>query len=114
MVEHCNFLCKVCEQAIPALRSGSRYSCPICSQYVIVLKNPNSYYGSGSLVESVVESESVIEKNYYLIFLPDWQEANVVERRDKNRIVKNFPLTELTHELAVQWVNKLKKYVTFQ
>jgi hypothetical protein len=26
----------------------------------------------------------------------------------------SFPLNELTHELAVQWVNKIKTYCVFQ
>lgn len=110
---HCNFLCKVCEQAIPALRPGEAYGCAFCNQYSIQLLRPGSYYGP-LLVQTVIESEMVKEKNFYLVFLPGYQEASVVEKHDKNRIVKTFPLTELTHELAVQWVNKLKKYVTFQ
>jgi hypothetical protein len=96
--------CKVCEKAIPVPKYGESYWCIECQKYQIVCLD-NGY----------VESEMLRVDNYHLIFFPTYKEANVVETNDSGKkIVNTFPLNELTHELAVQWVNKLKTYVLFQ
>jgi hypothetical protein len=64
----------------------------------------------------VVESETLREGNYHLIFFTAYREANIVEAEDasEKRIMKTFQLEDLTHEEAVHWVQKLKTYSIFQ
>ena len=116
MITHC----KVCEKEIKAVqfstsygrRSADGYGCE-CLQYSFRMTNSSLIKENDDKL-LIVESETIMSKNYFLVFFPVYQEANVVEKNERNRIVKTFPLTELTHELAVQWVNKLKTYVLFQ
>lgn len=72
---------------------------------------------SNDLANGVVpESESLQVGNYFLHFFPEFKEASVVERLEngKFKLINSIKLNELTHELAVQWVKKLKTYVLFQ
>lgn len=123
MITHC----KVCEKEIKDVqfstsyryRGSENYNCD-CMQYSFIAQH------SSILKEDIdnkvprfltVESETIMSKNYFLIFFPTYQEASVVEKGEgynNKRIVKTFALKELTHELAVQWVNKLKTYTIFQ
>jgi hypothetical protein len=96
--------CKLCEKEIPVPKYGVTYWCSHCQQYQVIWHD-NGY----------IESEVLTSGNYHLIFFPSYQEANVVEKNDNSKkIINTFALNELTHELAVQWVNKLKTYVLFQ
>lgn len=97
--------CKVCNKEYDN-DFGHQTLCPICLKY-----NNKSCSFSNE-----IESESLIEKNYYLIFFPSYKEANVVETIEGNkpRIIKTFPLEELNHELAIQWIKKLETYALFQ
>jgi hypothetical protein len=66
-------------------------------------------------VEDFVESEILTVNNYLLVFLAIYNEANVVEKNgDNKKIIHSFPLNELTHEAAAQWIKKLRTYVLFQ
>ena len=76
-----------------------------CSKYSFALDN---------LLK--LESETIREGNYHFCFFDVYKIATVVEwiESGKFRTVKQFSLNKLTHELAVQWVNKLKTYAIFQ
>jgi hypothetical protein len=100
--------CKFCEKEFSvssiyvASRRGSHW-CSHCKKYSIVFSS-----------DGYTESETLTIGNYHLVFFPAYHEANVVENNDDRRIVKTFPLDELTHESATHWLDKLKKYVLFQ
>ena len=99
--------CKFCEHPIPVPKLGNDYWCLHCQYYSLVMD---------SELSGIAESESLRVGNYYLNFFPQNREGNVVEtNKDGNhRIIHTFSMNELTHELAVQWVKKLKTYVVFQ
>jgi len=109
--------CKVCEQAYQAYTKGvysgmevpiRSWFCDNCKQYSIQFR------------EGIPETETITSGNYMLVFFVEYKEASIVERsmddgaRKDFRKVKNIPLNELTHEAALLWVEKLKKYVIFQ
>ena|SRR5277367_737648 len=98
--------CKICGKDLPPFKNGfiARFAACECQKYQVVC-----------LENGYIESETIKIDNYHLIFLPAYKEANVVESNDGDKkIINTFALDELTHELAVQWVNKLKTYVLFQ
>lgn len=100
MIDHCKF----CENKIPTPDLGADWWCPQCLQYSIVC-----------LYHGIVESETVRSGNFYLTYFPNYKVASIVETKDlKPYNLKNIEMNELTHEQAVQWVNKLKTYVVFQ
>jgi hypothetical protein len=95
-------ICKVCENSLISTWGG--WSCISCEQYTANMSYDN-----------MIESETVCVSNYYLVFFPIHKEANVVEKSEENnRIIKTFPIDELTHEEAIKWLEKLKTYVIFQ
>jgi hypothetical protein len=50
-----------------------------------------------------------------MIFFPAYKTASIASTGDDDKkVMKSFEMNELTHEQAVQWVNKLKTYVLFQ
>lgn len=96
--------CKLCETKIPTPDLGSDWWCPVCRQYSITC-----------LDNGIVESEALRSGNFYMTFFPAYKTASIVETKDSKPVnLKNIDMNELTHEQAVQWVNKLKLYVTFQ
>jgi hypothetical protein len=95
--------CKICEINIPVPKYGLSWWCAECNRYQIIC-----------LDNGIVESELITIDNYNLVFFPAYKEANVVEATDGHKIVRTFPMDELTHELANQWIGKLKTYVIFQ
>ena len=100
MISHC----KLCDKAIPVPQFGVSWWCSQCQKYQVI------YLDNG-----FVESEMIRVDNYHLVFFPTYKEANVVESNEGGKkIINSFTMNELTHELAVQWVNKLKTYVLFQ
>ena len=97
--------CKVCQKAIPVPQYGTLYWCIDCQQYHVCYSN------------GLVESETIKSDNYHLVFFPSDKEANVVEDKGSGqpaKIIKTMPMEELTHELAVHWIQKLKIYTVFQ
>src|SRR5690242_3337241 len=95
--------CKVCETKIPTPDLGDDWWCIKCRQYSIVCMD-----------NGIVESETIRSGNFYLHFFPVHKSASIVSVADENfKKIKSFDMNELTHELAVQWANKLKLYVTF-
>jgi hypothetical protein len=99
MIDHCKF----CQSKIPVPELGADWWCPHCRQYSIAC-----------LDNGVVESETLRSGNFYMTFFPVFQTASIVETKDNKPVnLKNMSMNELTHEQAVQWVNKLKTYVLF-
>lgn len=95
--------CKICEKEIPTPDLGDDWWCPVCQQYSIVC-----------MENGMVESESIRSGNFYLHFFPAYGTASIVSTgKDEFKKLKSFDMNELTHEQAVQWVKKLKLYVTF-
>jgi hypothetical protein len=88
------------------LPNAHDYKCRLCPEYNILLASD----------KLTVESEGIRVKNHKLVFYPNKKLASVWRDDDANSFIKvsSFSLNELTHELAVQWVNKLKTYVIFQ
>jgi len=82
------------------------YKCRLCPEYNILLASN----------KVTVESEGIRVRNYKLVYYPNKKLASVFQDDNANSFIKvsSFPLNELTHELAVQWVNKLKTYIVFQ
>ena len=100
--------CKLCSEKIPTPKLGESWWCPNCQKYSFVC------YENG-----VIESEVIRASNYYLVFLPIYKTASIVEVGNiKNmrgeRVLRTCDMDELTHELAVYWSDKLKTYVLFQ
>jgi hypothetical protein len=96
--------CKFCEHKIPVPDLGDDWWCPVCQKYSIVC-----------LDNSIVESETIRAGNFYMVFFPAYKTASIASTDDDDKkIMKSFEMNELTHEQAVQWVNKLKTYVLFQ
>ena len=101
MITHC----KVCEKEIPIPKLGvDDYWCFHCQKYFV-------YYDEG-----IATCEIVRVGNYHLSFLNTYHEASVVETNKNGdvTIMKSFPMPELTHDLALLWIEKLKTYVLFQ
>jgi hypothetical protein len=99
--------CKFCEYKIPTPQLGDSWWCIKCQHYSFVMDSELR----------TVESESLKVGNYYLNFFPTYKTSTVVEDNEINyesRVIHSLSMNELTHELAVQWVNKLKTYVLFQ
>lgn len=95
--------CKICKHKIPTPELGDDWWCPKCQQYSIVCD-----YG-------LVESETIRSGNFYLVYMPFYKTASISSTNNEDKkIFKSFEMNELTHEQAVQWVKKLKLYVTFQ
>jgi hypothetical protein len=95
--------CKICNNNIPVPELGDDWWCPKCQQYSIVCD-----YGQ-------VESETIRSGNFYMVYMPAYKTASISSTdSDDKKIFKSFEMNELTHEQAVQWVKKLKLYVTFQ
>lgn len=97
--------CKFCQETIPTPELGTNYLCIHCQKYSL-----------RCMENGVVESETLREGNYHLIFFPAYQEANIVaaENAQEKQTMKTFPLEDLTHEEAVRWVEKLRTYSIFQ
>lgn len=96
--------CKFCEHQIPKPELGDDWWCPKCQKYSIVC-----------LDNGIVESETLRNGNFYMVFFPTYKTASIASTNDDNKkVMKSFEMNELTHEQAVQWVNKLKTYVIFQ
>jgi hypothetical protein len=104
MIDHC----KYCEKDIPVPKQGNDYWCIHCNHYLI----ETDYWGD------YLANEILIVGNFSLHFSIKERMASIVTTNPKGNtwleVIPPFPLNELTHELAVQWVNKLKIYVTFQ
>lgn len=114
-----DFFCKLCnrvmifEKKIWDSLAGDafKYRCPNCKQYRMLLK-------SGL---EIIESETLEVGNFSVTFFPVQKRLRLVENfpievgQPMFNIIKNvYGINELTHELAVQWVKKLKTCVTFQ
>ena len=103
-------LCKFCEAEITiypligSFKSGPN-RCEKCQKYGFCL-----------LPNCIVETEIVTIGNFFLIFIPSHNEANIVsvDSGKDHKIVNRFSLSELTHESVLQWSVKLKTYVIFQ
>ena len=62
-----------------------------------------------------LESELIINGNYYLVYLNKYKEVNIIENGKQGRkVVLSFSLDELDSKTAKHWYNKLKTYVLFQ
>lgn len=97
--------CKICGKRIPTPSLGEDYWCYHCTKYSLVYDKE---------LDSV-ESETIRVGNYTLHFFPMYKEASVVEASDDNHhLLHKFSMEELTHDVALHWVDKLKKYVVFQ
>lgn len=95
--------CKICETQIPTYKLGEDWHCPKCSQYSI-----NCDDGG------ILETETIRSGNFYMVFIPAYKTASIASTsEDDKKTMKSFDMNELTHEQAVQWVNKLKTYVLF-
>ena len=110
--------CKVCYgNIISKDYRESEYMCSNCEFYSFVTQTRLTYNSplNKEDVFKFVVSETLQVKNYYLIFWVEECQAKVIEDNGgEKKIIHSFSLNELTHELAVQWVNKLKTYVIFQ
>lgn len=110
--------CKVCEEEYNAIHISQWHGielpidgwhCHKCKSYDVAFDEDGS-----------IETETISSGNYRLIFFAQYEQASIVEKdleskaRDAWRKVKNIELKALTHEVALQWVNKLKTYVIFQ
>ena len=100
--------CKVCQHEFNFCAvEYCNLHCKYCKNYSFMFQ-----YGE-------IETENIIYENFSLIFLPRYKEASIITTHPFDgkrcyRSIKIIPLNELTHEQAVQWVNKLKNYVLFQ
>jgi hypothetical protein len=95
--------CKFCNNKIPIPELGEDWWCPKCQYYSVVWMD-----------NYIVESETLRSGNFYLNFFPAYKTASIVSTNDDDKkVLKSFEMNELTHEQAVQWVNKLKTYVVF-
>ncbi len=96
--------CKICQQKIPTPQLGEDWWCVHCQKYSIVYAE-----------DGTVESETIRVGNFYMAYFPMYKSASVASTQDENwQKMRSFDMNELTHEQAVQWVNKLKTYVVFQ
>jgi hypothetical protein len=103
--------CKVCKVAMPELTfttsmfprpNGS--ACDACKIYSY-LTNRDGY----------IETETLKVGNYYFIYFANYKSASVVEKNENtHRALSKIELTELTADIANEWVKKLKTYVLFQ
>ena len=100
-------LCKFCQTPLQEKEFYSKsVVCQSCKKYGV------SFFTSG-----IIESELVINKNYYLVYLNVYQDASVVELQNESKskkVLTSFPMEKLTPELVAYWFNKLKTYVLFQ
>lgn len=95
----------ICYESWATFDKYSHLKCHFCPEYFIVY----------SFVKNKVITEKLLVKNFGFQFYPSSKEVRVYKEASKGRIfMQTFTLNKLTHELAVQWVNKLKIYVTFQ
>lgn len=95
--------CKICEKVIPVPQLGDDWWCPDCQKYSI-----------SCLSNGFPESETIRVGNYFLVYMTAYREASVVSVDENKKILRNIPINEITHEIALQWVTKLKTYVLFQ
>ncbi len=81
------------------------FVCSRCSQYTLLF-NDNKLD---------VDSEKIKVNNFYLHFSPTKKAGIIWQVVDgKERPIRRVKLEELTPEIAMQWVDKLRKYVIFQ
>jgi hypothetical protein len=108
--------CKYCEkEALGGIVYFAGYSCPTCNIYSVTIKK--KLINKENIEEgfiSEVESETLKSGNCFLVYNCAHKEAYIIEKTNGFRVMHQFSLNELTHELAVQWANKLKKYLIFQ
>lgn len=95
--------CKVCEKEIPVPKLGEDYWCLHCQKYSI-----------SCLSNGYPESETIRVGNYFLVYMTAYKEASVVSVDESKKVLRNIPINEMTHEIALQWVQKLKTYCLFQ
>lgn len=97
---------KILIQSSPNEKSIFLFRCHLCKEYQLV----------SSCEGNAVRFEYILIKNFSLQFEPSIQVASIFtfDKNNCGRGITIFPLNELTHELAVQWVNKLKTFVIFQ
>ena len=100
----------ICHESIGRWTSAdilSHFKCPLCPEYFAIF----------SAVHQKIITEKLLLKNFGFVFNAISRDAVLWKERKplSARIhLKVLPLNELTPELAVQWVNKLKTYVVFQ
>lgn len=110
--------CKLCGECLILDRSYEKftnsplwqYKCRLCPEYFLLIegseiiwnclvyKNISFYVFSDFCIDNIDHGKAVLR---------------IYDGSSTNDLFK-FPLKELTHELAVQWVNKLKTFVVFQ
>jgi len=80
------------------------YKCLSCIEYCLCIKQENNN----------ILYESIQYKNWCISFWPQNKMAYL--RKDRNGTFHFYPLDEkeLSHELAAQWLKKLKIYVIIQ
>lgn len=93
--------CKVCNDVLFTRPYSTKSELCDCRHYFVIIDEGNNLI-----------SETLIAGNFCLILSHQFGEASIVERGSAD-ILGVFSLKELTHELAVQWVHKLKVYVLF-
>ena len=108
--------CKLCGNSLlydkeiwdSQLPNAHLYKCHLCPEYNLLLASDMK----------TVESEGIRIANFKLVFFPNSKKANLWQNEFgdiyKAIRVSSITMNELSHELAVQWLNKLKTYVTFQ
>jgi hypothetical protein len=104
--------CKLCGECLLLARTGRMYhkikifQCRLCEEYTLWVDADNK-----------PDVEWLTVNNFNLVIVVKTQQAfvrSINENDSTNRMYPHFLLNELTHELAVQWVNKLRLYSIFQ
>lgn len=112
------YYCKLCGECMLLIchewsfcdaDTRSHFKCHLCSEYFLVY----------STAKNKVITEKLRLKNFGLQFFPQTKEARLYKecgvKFDTSHIFfQTLKINELTHELAIQWVNKLKTYIIFQ
>jgi hypothetical protein len=93
--------CKLCDNILFVQPHSTRSELCDCQHYFVIIDEGKN-----------IISETLIAGNFCLILFPQFEEASILEKGSAD-VLGIFQLKELTHELAVQWVNKLKVYVLF-
>ena len=113
-----DFRCKLCDRVMIFEKKiwdslaghAFYYRCPSCPEYRVLLKTDLE----------TIESEVLRVGNFSATFFPVQRRLRLVENLPVTigmplfNTIENYTVNELTHELAVQWVKRLKTCVTFQ
>jgi hypothetical protein len=106
--------CKICEKDFPVLKYTRASICNTCNKYKVTYTTSPLPNG-----EPYIESETIFIDNFYFIYSREFKQAFVVQKagddKEDRHILSDFiEIEELTHELAIHWIEKLKTYVIFQ